>query len=410
MTYRIFCTSCQRRLTDTDRYVYNCPDCGSILDVEYDLDKVRTLWSPAFLVARRGRLGRWRELLPIDAADELISLGEGDTPLVHAPAGLTACDGVRLWLKLESCNPTGSFKDRAIAVAIHKARSQHANGVVISSSGNAGVASAAYSARLGLPCVVLVPAATAPQTAARITAYGARLFRVEGDVSAPFHLAKQAADSLGWVNLATTYLSPYPTEGDKTAGFEIAVQLDWRSPDWILVPVGDGPLLYGCYKAFLEMKALGLVSRVPRFAAAQAAGCAPIYTAWCNDEKQVSAWGVPQTVATGIADPLKGYPQDGTFTLQAVRASHGTVLAVSDDEILAARTALLRQAGVLAEPTAAVPLAGLQQMIAAGQITTGQTVVLLITGRGRDDHGITMHEAPVIPNDLARLKQIVDLS
>jgi threonine synthase len=408
MTYCIFCTSCRHSLSDADHYVYNCPDCGSILDVEYDLDVVRRLWTPTFLAGRRGAMSRWRELLPLRPEDQLISLGEGDTPLIQVPANLVGCDGIHLWLKLEICNPSGSFKDRPIAVAISKAHACGAVGVIGSSSGNAGASLAAYSARLGLPCIVLVPATSASETIARIGAYGARVFRVEGDLSAPFHLAKQAADNFGWINVTTTYLSPYPTEGNKTVGFEIAMQLDWDAPDWILVPVGAGPLLYGCYKAFVEMRSLGLVNHIPRFAAVQAAGCAPIYRAWCSNERQVSAWDTPQTIANGIADPLKGYSQDGTFTLQAVRASKGIVVAVSDEEILAAHIALSRQAGILVEPTSAVPLAGLRHMMADGHVDAGQTVVLLITGRSHQNLDIDLLEVPVIPNDLTTLRRVLD--
>ncbi len=407
MTHTVFCTGCNKHHSDKGRYLYACPDCGSILDVEYDLETLRRTWSPTLLAQRPRGIGRWRELLPIVPEDRLVSLGEGDTPLIEAPAAALGCNGIRLLLKLETCNPSGSFKDRAIAVAISKACASGASTVIISSTGNAGTSLAAYSASVGLPCVVLVPASTPTPTLAQIAAFGARLVRVEGDVSAPFHLAREAADRFGWANLATTYLSPYPTEGDKTAGFEIALQLNWKAPDWILIPVGDGPLLYGCYKAFVQLKSLGLVQCVPKMAAVQAAGCAPIYRAWQAGEARAVAWDTPQTVASGIADPLKGYPQDGTLTLKVVRASRGMVLAVKDEEILAARDDLMRRAGVSAEPTAGVGLAGLRRMIADGQLTGGETAVLLITGRGLKDQPLAVPDTPVIPDDLDALQRIL---
>ena len=331
MSHTIFCTRCSKRYPDRGSYLYHCPECDGIMDVEYDLAPVRFAWVPAQLAQRRGGLGRWCELLPV-SREALVSLGEGDTPLVQAPSEALGCPGVHVYLKLEGCNPTGSFKDRAIAIGISKAREARARGVIISSTGNAGAALGAYSAYLGLPGVVLVPAATPFANLAQIAAYGVNLVRVEGDVSAPFHLACAAAEKLGWINLATTYQSPYPTEGDKTAGFELWMQLGWQVPDWVLVPVGDGPLLYACFKAFVELKELALVDRVPRFAAVQATGCAPIFHAWQAEESEVKAWDSPHTVAKGIADPLKGYAQDGTFTLQAVRSSGGIVLAVTDEE------------------------------------------------------------------------------
>lgn len=407
MTHTVFCTGCGGHHPDAGRYLYTCPDCKAILDVAYDLESLRRRWEPARLAQRPGGLGRWRELLPLAAQEALVSMGEGDTPLVEAPAAALGCEGMRLFLKLESCNPSGSFKDRAIALALSKARASGATAAVISSTGNAGASLAAYCAFVGMPCYVLVPRATPPTALAQIAGYGAALIRVEGDVSSTFHLAQEAAARFGWANLATTYLSPYPTEGDKTAGFEIAAQLAWRAPDWVLVPVGDGPLLYACYKAFVELQTLGLVDRVPRFVAIQAAGCAPIYRAWQAGEQQVTAWDSPHTVAKGIADPLRGYPQDGTFTLQAVRASGGSVVAVTDEEILAARDDLLRRAGVMAEPTGAVPLAGLRRMLADGQLAPGQTLVLLITGHGLKDQPNVVEDWPVIRADLASLQEAV---
>lgn len=403
----VVCTRCLAAYGDGAGYHYTCARCGGILDVAYDLERVRGGWSPQALAARPRGLERWRELLPLPPGRPLVSLGEGDTPLIQAPDRLD-CRGVRVLLKLEGCNPTGSFKDRAVAVAITRAAAAGAPAVVVSSTGNAGAAVAAYAARRGLPAVVLVPAGTPPQHLARIAAYGARLVRVEGDVSAPFHLAHQAAQRFGWVNLATTYLSPYPTEGDKTAGYEIAMQLDWQAPDWVVVPVGDGPLLFGCYKAFTELHALGLVPSVPRFAAVQASGCAPIYRAWQAGAAEVEPWDAPATIAWGIADPLKGYPQDGTFTLAAVRASKGTVVAVSDAEILAARDDLARRCGVLAEPTGAVPLAGLRQMVRTGQVLAGQTAVLLITGHGLAGQFPPVPDLPVVGGDLAAVEAVVE--
>jgi threonine synthase len=377
------------------------------LDAEYDLAALRGAWAPAQLNQHTSGIARWRELLPLAPEEPLVSMGEGDTPLIPAPAEALGCGNIRLLLKLETCNPNGSFKDRAIAVAVSKARASGASTVVISSTGNAGTSLAAYSAHVGLPCVVLFPATTPSARVAQIAAFGAQLIRVEGDISAPFRLAKEAAKTFGWANMATTYLSPYPTEGDKTIGFEIAMALDWEAPDWILVPVGDGPLLYACYKAFVELKSLGLGALVPKFAAVQAAGCAPIYRAWQAGVEQVTAWDTPQTVAGGIADPLKGYPQDGTFTLRAVRESGGIVLAVTDEEILAARDDLMRRAGVLAEPTGAVPLAGLRHMLADGQLADGQTVVLLITGRLVRESRLSEADLPAIPADSDALERVV---
>jgi threonine synthase len=403
--YCIRCVRCGAEPDDRTAYLYRCPGCGGILDAVYDLAGRS---GPAQLFGGGPGLWEFRALLPLPPDAAPLSLGEGGTPLLDASHLTPDYGDVQILLKLEMLNPTGSFKDRAAAVGVARARQVGASALVLSSTGNAGAAAAAYGARAGLPVVVLVPAAMPAESLAQIAAYGARIVRVAGDVSGPFHLARAAAAQLGWVNLATTYESPYPTEGDKTAGYEIARQLGWQVPDWIVVPVGAGPLLYACWKAFTELRALGAVDRLPRMAAVQASGCAPLYRAWRARQDEVTAWESVDTIAKGIADPLRGYPDDGTFTLRTVRRSGGAVVAVTDGEILRARDDLARRAGIFAEPTGAVPLAGLARMNEERIITAGQKVVLLVTGSGLKGQFPPVPEAPLLTGgvpELARFGQ-----
>jgi threonine synthase len=254
-----------------------------------------------------------------------------------------------------------------------------------------------------------VPDTTSREKLAQIAGYGATLVRIKGDVASAFRLAREAANELGWIDLATTYLSPYPTEGNKTVAYEIAAQLGWRSPDWLLVPVGSGPLLAGAFAGFLELQRSGLVERVPRMVAVQAEGCAPIYASFVAGATDVQEWSSSiQTVALAIADPLRGYAADGARTLAVVKRSGGTVLAVSDNATMDARTRLLREEGLFVEPSAAAVLAGLWDLAHLGLARPDETLVLLLTGHGlKGPSSVCEEEPPTIEPDLASLAAVL---
>jgi threonine synthase len=384
---------------------YKCPDCGGILDVDYD-------WSASLVedVMRSARASvggsMWvfQELLPVASDAVPVSLGEGLTPTIeagHAPWG------GKLWLKLEGANPTGSFKDRPVSVAVTRARELGVPGLITASSGNAGAAVAAYAARAGLPSVTLVPEGLPAGKLAQIGAPGTRLVAVRGNFSRAYELAQAWAVDSGWLNVTTTQLSAFPTEGNKTVAYELWLQLG-HVPDWVLIPVSSGPLLVGALKGFQELMAAGLTDKLPRMVAVQAEGCAPIARAFRAGLTQVHEWRQPDTIATGIKDPLQGYADDGTRTLELARASGGAAVVVSDQEILAAVRGLAKEFGVLAEPTGAVGVAGLKAVAALNQDgpEADDTVVCMITGHGLKELGIIgglVPPPPVIQPDLAAL-------
>lgn len=352
----------------------------------------------------------FRELLPVASDTEPVTLGEGRTPLVralHAEAYVPKAPHV--WLKLESLNPTGSFKDRPVSVAVTKARELGYDGLITASSGNAGASLSAYAARAKLPSVTLVPHGLPSSKLAQIGRYGTRLVAVRGHFSRAFGLARAVADETGWYNVTSTFLSAYPTEGDKTVAYELVLVLG-TVPDWVVVPVGSGPLLVGALKGFRELMHFGVIDRVPRMVAVQATGCAPIARAFQHGEASVRAWDTPATIASGINDPLQGYAEDGTLTLTCVRETDGRVIAVDDAEIMGAVEYLASQEGVLAEPTGAAGVAGLRRLAEGGAIGREEQVAVLVTGHGLKDVqalAASVSAPPVIEPEANALRAIL---
>ena len=357
--------------------LYSCPACGSSLLVTYaslpNLPEsgdggVRGLW-------------RYRDHLPVSTSVEPVSLGEGGTSLIRA--GRMGPFGGP-FLKNETTNPTASFKDRPVAVASTVARELGLSGLVCASTGNTGVAVSAYAARAGLPAVCVVPEATPAAKLRQIEAAGARIVRVRGDYSDAYALALAAAEEYGWANLTSTYVNPYMLEGDKTVAYEIFEELGGHAPDWVIVPVGAGPLLSAIHKGFKELGAA--VEAGPRMVAVQAAGCAPIVRAFETGEAEVSSWDLPvQTASSSIADALRGYSDDGTRTLSTVRESGGRAVAVSEEETHEATANLARSEGLFVEPGAAVAVAAYKRLVDESVIENREITVLVLTGHGLKD-------------------------
>jgi threonine synthase len=393
------CVRCGRTLALAG-FPYHCPDCGGILLVENDLSG----WTgPDPTVPG---MERYRELLPLDTDSQLISLGEGGTPLISATRLSEDMHDIEVLLKNETVNPTGSFKDRALAVMTTRACDEGYGRVISSSSGNAGISSAAYAARAGVEAMVVAPESTRQTKLAQLTVHGARVVRVRGSTSDTYELAKAAAETGKWANLTTTFLSPLATAGFKTIGYELADQLDGHAPDWVIAPISAGPILVAVATAFREYRAAGRVDRIPRMVCAQAAGCAPIARAFEEGAENVTAWSdPPDTIATAIADPLRGYEDDGTLTLRVVRETEGVALTVTDDAIRKAIRRLAELEGVFAEPSGAVPLAALAILRDAGAIRAGSRVACLITGHGLKDPMAADQDvdAPLIEPDAEQL-------
>ena len=370
------CVLCGRRYQPAG-VAYTCPACGplGVLYVHYDYERIALHFRPDALKEERDRtIWRYRALLPIPA--EQISpppLEIGGTPL-YPVVRLRAHLGMQhLWLKDDSRNPSGSLKDRASAIAIMRAGRRT---VACASTGNAASSLATQTAAAGLPCVIFVPRNAPRAKIVQLLMCGATVFAVQGSYDQSFDLCIAACERFGWYNRNTGY-NPYLVEGKKTVGLEIAEQLGWEPPDTILVPAGDGCIISGVYRGFEDLLNLGLVERIPRLVAVQAAGSPALVRALEGD-------GIVRACrAATIADGISvGLPRNGAMAVRCVRASAGFGVTVSDEEILAAEKELASLTGVFAEPSAAASYAGLLRLLAEGRLDRDERVVLLITGSG----------------------------
>lgn len=353
--------------------LHNLSPAGAPWLVEYELTRERGRQLVRSLARRPWTMWRYHELLPVEDPERRIDLGEGGTPLVELDSGLT--QGHRVWLKQEAGNPTGSFKARGLSLAINRARELDAPGVRLPSAGNAAIAASAYAAACSMPCRVAVPADTPESVITRIRSYGARVDAVGKTlVESGQWLAEQAPELLD----VSTLKEPYRLEGKKTMGFELAEQFGWNLPEWILYPTGGGTGLIGIPKAFDELEALGLVGkRRPRMVSVQMSGCAPIVKAFHEGRDSAEPWLEPDTRVWGLRVPRA----IGDFlVLRALRASHGTAIAVSESDVEEAGRALPKATGLEWGPEGAACWVAFQELVAGGKVEPDDRVVILQTG------------------------------
>jgi threonine synthase len=374
------CARCARSY-DAGQLQGTCA-CGSPLLARYDLAQAASLAGPAAISARPPTLWRYHELLPVGREEAVVSLGEGMTPLLPLPRLGQKLGLPRLLLKDEGSLPTASFKARGAAAGVSRAAELGAAGVAMPTNGNAGAAWAAFSARAGLPCLIAMPEDAPLITRSECRAAGATVMVVPGLIGdAAVVVAAELAGRPGWQDVSTLR-EPYRLEGKKTIGFEIADQLGWRTPDVILCPVGGGVALIGIWKALTELVQLGWIGRdrpLPRLVAVQAAGCAPVVAAFEQGADVTSPWPDAATVAFGLTVPA---PLGGFLVLAAVRATGGTAIAVTDDELLAAQALLARTEGAWICPEGAACVAAAGQLRESGWLTDTDEVVVLNTGAG----------------------------
>jgi threonine synthase len=351
--------------------------CGAPLLARYDIGKAR-LWSRDSLKDRERTLWRYREMLPLFPGESPVTLGEGFTPLMHARS-LGARLGLdRLYIKDESLNPTNSFKARGQSAAITRARALGVTTVSVPSAGNAGNAMAAYAARAGLSAKVFLPRDVKTPFARECQLYGADVTLVDGLITDAARVAAERGAPLGWYDVSTLK-EPYRIEGKKTMAYEIAEQMDWTYPDWIVYPTGGGTGLIGMWKAFEELEQIGWMQsrRRPRMVAVQADGCAPIVRAYHDGADTAMPWEGATTVADGLRVPRA----IGDFLiLRAVRASGGTALSVSDAAMVDGMLTIGASEGISAAPEGGATWAALAVLVQRGSILAQESVVLLNTG------------------------------
>jgi threonine synthase len=359
-----------------------CPSCGigGILDVQYDYAAIGRLLTRRVLRQRAEQSHwRYRELLPIRPGSAVPALSVGWSPLTFAPALARHIGVATLHLKDDGRNATGSLKDRASSIGVVKAREKRRPIIACASTGNAASSCAGMAASMGLRSAIFVPERAPEPKVTQLLIFGATVLRVRGSYEDAFQLCQRSCERWGWYN-RNSGINPYLVEGKKTAGLEIGEQLGWEPPDWVAVSVGDGCTIAGVWKGFRELRTLGLIERTPRMLGVQAAGAAPITAAFFSGESLRPI--EPSTVADSIA---VGVPRNWKKAVLAVRESGGTMVNVSDEEILDAMRYTGRLAGIFAEPAAATAVAGLRRAVEEGIAGRRASAVALITGNGLKD-------------------------
>ena len=370
------CRSCANRQPATATHL--CELCFGPLEVTYDYDLIAARTSRSRIAAGPPTLWRYADLLPVDTTD-VVTLGEGYTPLVHA-RNLGAELGLRnLHLKNDTQNPTNSFKDRVVAMALNWSRQNGFRTLACASTGNLANSVAAYAARAGLRAVIFIPADLEPQKIAATAVFGATIVPIAGNYDDVNRLCTELADDLDW-GFCNINLRPYYSEGSKTLTFETAEQLGWRLPDEIVIPVASGCQFVKHRKAAAELINLGLVEdrRLPRFTGAQALGCSPVASAFERGSEVVQPVR-PDTIAKSIAI---GNPSDGADVLRIARRTGGVVASVTEDEIVEGIELLARTEGIFTETAGGVTVAVLRKLARAGRWTGDETVAAYITGHG----------------------------
>ena len=372
------CSACGLR-HEAQRLLNLCQECGKPLLVRYDLEQAGRSLKKESLSGRRPDLWRYREVLPVEDESNIVSLGEGWTPLLTAERLGMTLGFEALFIKDESQNPTQSFKARGMTVAVSMAKELGVKKLAVPSAGNAAGALAAYAARAGLECFIFMPRDTPRANVVECEQTGAHVTLLDGLITDCGAEVARRKDAEGWFDVSTLK-EPYRVEGKKTLGYELAEQCNWSLPDVIIYPTGGGTGLIGMWKAFAEMEQLGWIgSQRPRMVSVQAAGCAPIVKAFAEGKRFADEYPDAATVASGLRVPRA----IGDFLiLDAIRSSGGTAIAVTDEELLAAVAEIGALEGVFCAPEGAACLPALRKLIADNPVKPYERVVLFNTGAG----------------------------
>jgi threonine synthase len=386
------CSKCGKRF-DANKVQTICDACGKPLFARYDLDAVGEAVSPPDLVGREASMWRYWELLPVKERKNVVTLGEGWTPLTSVGRLGEAVGVPDLWVKDEGIIPTGTFKARGLAMAVSKAKELGSKRLALPSAGNAAGSIAAYAARAGMECYVFMPVDAPKVNAVESQVVGAKVVLVRGLITDAGKLVSDGISEMGWFPVSTLK-EPYRIEGKKTMGLEVAEQMGWELPDVIIYPTGGGTGIIGMWKVFDELETLGWIgSERPRMISVQAEGCAPIPKAFEEGKEETTFWEGAQTLAAGLRVP---HALGDFLILRAVRESGGSALAVSDDEIMEALGLMAREEGLFACPEGAATLAALERLIGEGTIDKGERVVLFNTGTGLKYTDLFEVDTPIV--------------
>ncbi len=371
------CTTCSKKYPTQGNPTY-CKACQAPLLARYDLDQLCEKLDKGVIMNRpRSGIWRWRELLPLEDLAYKVTLGEGETPLLHLSAIGSKLGFKKLYLKEEGRNPSGSFKARGFSVAVSKALENNQKKLILPSAGNAGGALAAYTARANLRAKIILPKNTLPSIIAECKAAGADVILVDGSIAECGKLAEEIATTEGW-HVLSTFKEPYRLEGKKTIGFELAFQLDWEPPQVVIFPTGGGTGLVGIWKAYSELSELGWLTngRLPRMVAVQSSGCAPLVKAFFDGADVSEPWPDPHTIASGLQVPISFASR---LILKIIRDTSGCCVAVTDADIVTAQRYLARFEGISVSPEGAASLAGASHLLENDLLQPDETIVIFNT-------------------------------
>lgn len=398
------CIRCGKdhKLTDTK---YNCTSCGGNLQVLYDYNLIKKRLNYDVLKDNPERsIWRYLDILPITSIKNVPPVQVGWTPLYRAEK-LGAEVGVsNLYVKDDGRNPSASFKDRASAVVVGRALEIKEKVITTASTGNAAASLACLTGSLDMKTVIFVPETAPSAKVAQLLVYGATVIMVKGTYDDAFDLCLKATAEYGWYNRSTG-INPFTREGKKTCAFEICEQMNWETPDKVFVPVGDGNIISGIWKGFVEFHRLGIIERLPQLVAVQAENSDAITRSFetGTDLQPVSGATIADSISVSV-------PRDGLAAVMAIKDSGGFAVRVTDAEILEAIPLIARGSNVFAEPAAAATYAGLRKAVKEGKVRENESVVLLITGNGLKDVQSAMKSVGkpyVINPDIGELKKLV---
>ena len=409
MSMNLRCTVCHKPYVGPKNH-FVCTHCGasveSPVDLRRDTERLRR-------VIREGSAdGIWgyRDFFCVAPDAEPVTMGEGNTPLLRAKRLAERYGMTELYLKNETLNPSGTYKDRFATVAMTLAREDGIRQVAIGSAGNAAAAVAAYAAKAGMECYIMLPPGAVKERAWQNMAYGGHFIYGMGGVNDCVQMAEDGEKIFGWKNMCTTMMNnPLACDGYKTIAYEIARSMRFEAPDYVICPVGGGIIVSKIYKGYEEMLELGLIDRLPKMIAVQAAGCAPLVKAYDEGKTATEKWENGDTIAFAIFDPVTF---EGVTALHTVRSSGGRAVAVTDDELLAAMRECARLEAVLPEPASAATVAAAAKLHAEGYIKPEDRVVCVLTGSGLRDLKLYAKEnddtPQARPGDMDSLRRAVE--
>jgi len=402
------CINCGTKY-DLNEIVYFCKKCGDILEIKTDFERLKETTSSGEWKKTPLSVWRYRDFMPIHESTKLVTLGEGGTGL-HRSARLCNELGLtNLWVKNEGENPTGSFKDRGMTMGVTKAVELGARHVICASTGNTSASLAAYAARAGIRCTVLIPSGKiAYGKLSQAMIHGAKVLQVRGNFDEALEFVLKLAEKHKNIYLLNS-INPFRIEGQKSLGYEICEQLNNEAPDRIIIPVGNAGNISAVWKGLTEFYKLGYIKKLPKMTGIQAVGSAPIVQMIKNNSSKIVPVEKPETIATAIRI---GAPVSWKKAFNAIKESNGTAETVTDEEILEAQMLLARIEGIFVEPASASSIAGLKKLVKNGVINKDERVVCITTGHGLKDPdtAIKQCEKPVeVDAELTAIEQALGL-